>query len=230
MLGDESVGSVATIHHSWAVTHGPHPSTTAYCPLTQARHGAARTEFHRLLQPIPDDATDLYTRLADIAVMIPKQCATFWYRLTAIIETPWVRADHTPQSQLLAIAHQQMKTHTRPTIIGDHPNTTAPITPDLDLASRNLWLVTLDGDDPNGPDDIWSSPIVDHDTTTLTQARTLYMSMAEQINEDNPPDPDPVDGIIFWHSIQASAETPWIPETHHVDPLNLITQIHTHHP
>ena len=63
--------AVAGVQHHWAVTRGNNPDTKPYyCPLHEARHGAAVALYRRLLQPIPDNATDHWARLADQAVAV----------------------------------------------------------------------------------------------------------------------------------------------------------------
>ena len=85
------MGIRARAAHNWCVTRGNHPDQHPYyCPLTQLRHSAAVAEYHQLLQPAPDNATDFYTRLADMAVVIPQQDAAFWYHLTAAVTTTWM--------------------------------------------------------------------------------------------------------------------------------------------
>lgn len=80
----------AEVHHRWAVTRGNNPDDRPYyCPLHEARYRAAVNLYKRLLQPIPDDATDHWARLADQAVVIPEQDATYWYSYTAIVESTW---------------------------------------------------------------------------------------------------------------------------------------------
>ena len=106
----------AEVHHRWAVTRGNNPDDRPYyCPLHEARYGAAVNLYKRLLQPIPDDATDHWARLADQAVVIPEQDATYWYSYTAIVESTWTLV--TPdddQNTVLANAHRDRPPPTSP--------------------------------------------------------------------------------------------------------------------
>jgi len=87
--------AVAGVQHHWAVTRGNNPDTKPYyCPLHEARHFAAVTLYERLIQPVPDNASDYWTRLADMAVVIPEQEASFFYQLSLLAKATWTPVDH----------------------------------------------------------------------------------------------------------------------------------------
>ena len=219
----------AEVHHRWAVTRGNNPDDRPYyCPLHEARYGAAVNLYKRLLQPIPDDATDHWARLADQAVVIPEQDATYWYSYTAIVESTWTLV--TPdddQNTVLADARTELANRPSPRIIGDHPATqpTEPLPPDTKVNARSLWIVTQHGQNPTAGGDIWYCPVFGPDINTYTQARNLYLRMAEQLN-DMPGPPEPTPDLTFWHSLQATADSPWYTDTQHADPHAIITTLY----
>lgn len=219
----------AEVHHRWAVTRGNNPDDRPYyCPLHEARYGAAVNLYKRLLQPIPDNATDHWARLADQAVVIPEQDATYWYSYIAIVESTWTLV--TPeddQNSVLADARTEIANRPSPRIIGDHPATqpTEPLPPDIKVNARSLWVVTQHGQDPTAGDDIWYCPVFGPDINTYNQARNLYLSMAEQLN-DMPGPPEPTTDLTFWHSLQATANSPWYTDTQHADPHAIITTLY----
>ena len=87
--------AVAGVQHHWAVTKGNNPDIKPYyCPLHEARHFAAVALYRRLLQPVPDNASDYWTRLADMAVVIPEQEASFFYQLSLLAQATWTPVDH----------------------------------------------------------------------------------------------------------------------------------------
>ena len=87
--------AVAGVQHHWAVTRGNNPDTKPYyCPLHESRHFAAVTLYQRLIQPVPDNASDYWTRLADMAVVIPEQEASFFYQLSLLAQATWTPVDH----------------------------------------------------------------------------------------------------------------------------------------
>ena len=220
----------AEVHHRWAVTRGNNPDDRPYyCPLHEARYGAAVNLYKRLLQPIPDDATDHWARLADQAVVIPEQDATYWYSYTAIVESTWTLV--TPdddQNTVLANAHTEIAHRPQARIIGDHPATqpTEPVPHDTKIDVRSLWVVTQHGQDPTTrDDDTWYCPVFGPNINTYTQARDLYLSMAEQLR-DMPGPPEPTTDLTFWHSLQATTNSPWYTDTQHADPHAFITTLY----
>lgn len=214
----------AEVHHHWAVTRGNHPDRKPYyCPLHESRHDAAVALYQRLLQPVPDDATDYWVHLADMAVVIPADQAVFWYSYSAVVESTWtLTGPDTDQDAVLAAARAELSTRPDARIIGDHPATepTAPAH-ELRTDNRSLWLATLHGQDPNTPDDIWCRPVFGSDINTHAQARDLYMSMAAQLNE-MPGPLEPTTGITLWHCLQATADSPWYTADQHADPRALV--------
>ena len=215
----------AHVSHRWAVTRGNHPNNRPYyCPLPEQRYGAATALYDRLLQPVPDAANSFWIALADQAVVIPREDAVFWYAYAAVVESTWLPVDETTdQDTILAAARSELTPRPRPTIIGDHPNhedAPQPTTP-RDMSVRSLWLVTLAGQDPNSEEEIWYSPVFDSDIDTYAQARHAYLSMARQLNESAAWPPEPTEGISFWHSLQATADSPWYPADQHADPTSL---------
>jgi len=104
-----------------------------------------------------------------------------------------------------------------------HP--TEPLPPDTKVNARSLWIVTQHGQNPTTGDDIWYCPVFGPDINTYTQARNLYLSMAEQLN-DMPGPPEPTTDLTFWHSLQATANSPWYTDTQHADPHAIITTLY----
>lgn len=49
--------------------------------------------------------------------------------------------------------------------------------------------------------------------------------MAEQLN-DMPGPPEPTTDLTFWHSLQATADSPWYTDTQHADPHAIITTLY----
>lgn len=229
--------AVAGVQHHWAVTRGNNPDDRPYyCPLHEARHGAAVALYQRLLQPIPDDASDYWTRLADMAVVIPEQEASFFYQLSLLAQATWTPVDHdTDLDAILTKARTELTTHPTPTITGDHCDprvlgrpaiTTTPTL--TNIKTQGTWAVTLETDDPNdGVDDIWVSPIyADETPTTYAQARDRYLTVAKDLNRVVPPDPEPTTGIRLWYTLETSASTPWYPDDINIDPTQAINQLY----
>ena len=229
--------AVAGVQHHWAVTRGNNPDTKPYyCPLHESRHFAAVTLYQRLIQPVPDNASDYWTRLADMAVVIPEQEASFFYQLSLLAQATWTPVDHdTDLDAILAKARTELATHPTPTISGDHAaprvlgRPAITTTPTLtNIKTQGTWAVTLETDDPNdGVDDIWVSPIyADEPPTTYTQARDRYLTVAKDLNRVVPPDPEPTTGIRFWYTLETSASTPWYPDDINIDPTQAINQLY----
>lgn len=219
------MGTTLRAVHGWCVTRGNHPDERPfYLPLNNFRYNAAVAEYHQLLQPVPDNANDLYIRRADMAVVIPQQDATFWYHLTATATTPCHAVD--PNTDLQALRAQeiaQIATATTPQVIGDHPATTPAISLDNTTAElKDTWLVTHTGDDANDPR-TWARQVIGARIDSYAQARRLYLNNARQVNEIEglPGPPEPTDNITIWHCLQSTATTPWYTHNTHADPQQL---------
>ena len=224
--GAHAMGIEARAAHNWCVTRGNHPDQHPYyCPLTQLRHSAAVAEYHQLLQPAPDNATDFYTRLADMAVVIPQQDAAFWYHLTAAVTTTWMPINaNTDLEAARKAALAQIATRPTPRILGDHP-ATSPTT-SLEAIQAELsdrWLVTRHGDNANTPG-AWNRDIIGKNIDSLARAQHLYLTLAHEINatDDHLYPPEPTHNITFWHCLQITATTPWYPDHTHTSATTLI--------
>lgn len=220
----------AEVHHHWAVTRGNHPDRKPYyCPLHEPRYAAAVALHQRLLEPVPDDASDLWTCLADMAVVIPVEDATYWYSYSAIVESTWRRVGPaTDQTAVLAAARAELSARPAVRVIGDHPAAGTAHRPARDARAgiRSLWLATLHGQDPDASDpDAWCCPIFGPDIDTYAQAHDLYMSMAAQLNT-MPGPPEPTTGITLWHCLQATADSPWYTADQHADPHAFIAALY----
>ena len=208
--------------HLSGATRSNHPDRKPYyCPLHESRHDAAVALYHRLLQPVPDDATDYWIHLADMAVMIPTHVAAFWYRLIAIAETPWIRVDQdTDTDKLLTAARNELDTTPPPRVHGDHPGTRpAPARPVTSATSRRLWCVTTRSAHPD--DETIRPALIDAPgLRTLDNARRLHLLMAAQLDL-------PTEDLTYWHCLQATAIGPWTAADTHTSTDMLLTALLT---
>ncbi|VEG30005.1 hypothetical protein [Actinomyces howellii] len=222
----------AETNHSWAVTRGNHPDDPPYyAPLTQPRYAAARAEYARLLEPVPDDANSFWTTMADMAVVIPSESAAFWYQLTTIIETTWTPVTaSTPVTALAAAARAEaVAAAAHPTTVhGDHPGTAQSYQPaPIQVTATEQWIATRASQDPNTDEDMWSLIIPRADRTTETAAQDACRAIIAELDH-TPNLPAPNEPLTIWHSLRLTATTGWTSADNDTDPQQIARAITDH--